>query len=334
MKSITFIWLFIFIPYLAFNQTVFEAEVNPDGIVFPRLTTSQRNALNPIEGQCIYNTTKNLLECWNGLFWSIGVVGPQGPQGATGPQGSQGPTGAQGPQGPTGIQGPQGIDGAVGSIGPQGPQGDTGPQGPQGPTGAQGPQGMPGPPGTAGGQSCWDLNGNNMPDLGTEDINSDGFVNILDCMGATGAAGATGAQGPQGATGPQGPSGQNGATGPQGPQGDIGATGDVGPKGATGPQGPQGPAGPSFIGFGSILANGSIAGGSSNYTCIYDQTTQQYLITFGFNYSFTEYSTQVTAEANDVYGTATNFGNRLAIKLYNSNGTPVQQNFQFTTFRY
>ena len=43
--------------------------------------------------------------------------------------------------------------------------------------------GLQGPPGTAGGQSCWDLNGNNIPDIATEDTNGDGNVNILDCRG-------------------------------------------------------------------------------------------------------------------------------------------------------
>lgn len=88
-----------------------------------------------------------------------GLVGAQGPAGATGPQGPQGPiglTGPTGPQGPIGLTGPQGATGVTGSQGPVGPQGPAGPTGPQGPigntgaTGPQGPQGVKGDTGTTG----------------------------------------------------------------------------------------------------------------------------------------------------------------------------------------
>ena len=47
----------------------YESEVKPQGIVFPRLTTSQQNSLSAIKGQCIYNIDTNELNCYNGLDW-------------------------------------------------------------------------------------------------------------------------------------------------------------------------------------------------------------------------------------------------------------------------
>ncbi len=41
------------------------------GVLFPRLTTAQRNAIgNPIEGAVIYNTTTNTLDFYNGTSWA------------------------------------------------------------------------------------------------------------------------------------------------------------------------------------------------------------------------------------------------------------------------
>ena len=157
---------------------------------------------------------------------SQGLTGPQGPQGPAGPAGADGAnglncwdlnangvpdmpaedingdmtvnvndcTGAQGPTGQAGPTGPQGSQGDPGLQGPQGLQGDPGPQGPAGPQGPMGPQGPAGQNGRNG-TDCWDLNGNGVGDLATEDLNSDGVVDVLDCAGAQGPAGP---QGPQG----------------------------------------------------------------------------------------------------------------------------------------
>ncbi|MBB6029814.1 hypothetical protein [Oceanithermus desulfurans] len=171
-----------------------------------------------------------------------GAAGPQGPAGPKGPKGDTGPAGPQGPrgpQGPIGPQGPRGPQGPQGPMGPAGPQGPTGPQGPKGPAGPQGPVGPQGPMGPAG-ISCWDTNGNGKGDVESEDLNGDGKVNALDCIGPAGPQGPMGPIGPQGPRGPQGPTGPQGPRGPQGPQG---ATGPQGPQGPTGPTGPQGPAG-------------------------------------------------------------------------------------------
>ena len=49
---------------------ILESELNPDGIVFPRMDEVQRDALNAMEGQCIYNTDTNRLNCYDGNNWN------------------------------------------------------------------------------------------------------------------------------------------------------------------------------------------------------------------------------------------------------------------------
>ncbi len=63
--------------------------------------------------------------------------------------------------------------------GPAGIAGDPGTDGANGADGADG----------ADGASCWDLNGNGVPDVATEDRNGDAAVDVLDCRGAQGAQG-------------------------------------------------------------------------------------------------------------------------------------------------
>lgn len=49
-----------------------EIELTPDGVVFPRMNTTQRNSLNPTQGQCIFNTQIKTLECFDGSEWTTG----------------------------------------------------------------------------------------------------------------------------------------------------------------------------------------------------------------------------------------------------------------------
>lgn len=196
----------------------------------------------------------------------VGPQGPQGLQGERGPEGPQGPAGERGVAGPAGEAGPVGAVGPVGPAGAQGPVGAVGPAGPAGPTGPSGPIGPIGPAGPAGavgaagapgaaGLMCWDANGNGFPDDG-EDVNGDGVVSVLDCIGQRGPAGpagepglrgAPGLTGPAGAIGPQGPAGAPGPTGPIGPIGPLGPVGPAGPAGPEGPVGDQGPQGPQGL---------------------------------------------------------------------------------------
>jgi len=61
--------------------------------------------------------------------------------------------------------------------------GDDGSDGSAGPPGEDGTSGATGPTGL----NCWDLNGNGVADLATEDVNKDGTVDINDCRTPTGA---------------------------------------------------------------------------------------------------------------------------------------------------
>lgn len=224
---------------------VLDVTATDKGVLIPRLTTAQRNAIaSPATGLMVYDTNLGCFYYFNSTAWislcQAGPAGPQGPTGAdgvTGPQGTQGAVGATGPQGAngangaTGPQGPQGVTGIDGVTGPQGPQGvagvngATGPQGVQGPTGANGAQGIQGPTGPQG---------------------------VAGANGATGPQGLQGVAGANGATGPQGPqgvAGANGATGPQGAQGVQGAQGIQGIQGLQGVAGATGPTGPSWVNY-------------------------------------------------------------------------------------
>lgn len=46
-----------------------ETEIKADGVVMPRMTTTQRNALSADEGQVIYNTSTNKLNYFDGVNW-------------------------------------------------------------------------------------------------------------------------------------------------------------------------------------------------------------------------------------------------------------------------
>ena len=163
-----------------------------------------------------------------GMVAFPGPTGPEGAEGLTGDTGAQGPTGPQGPLGTDGADGSDGADGIdcwdvygngaadpaedvngdlsvdandctgiqapQGDPGPSGPQGEQGDPGPQGPQGDTGPQGSPGADGTNGsdgadGIACWDLNGNGVGDIPSEDVNGDMVVDVSDCTGSQGSPG-------------------------------------------------------------------------------------------------------------------------------------------------
>lgn len=52
-----------------FAQTA--AEIGPNGLTLPRLTSTQRNALTPVKGNIIFNTTNNRLEYYDGATWLL-----------------------------------------------------------------------------------------------------------------------------------------------------------------------------------------------------------------------------------------------------------------------
>lgn len=96
-------------------NAVLEMQSTTQGVLVPRLTTVQRNAIAaPTEGLLVYDTDANCFffyestaATWTNLCagGGAGSVGPQGPAGPTGPQGAAGATGAQGPQGVPGTTG-------------------------------------------------------------------------------------------------------------------------------------------------------------------------------------------------------------------------------------
>lgn len=71
------------------------------------------------------------------------------------------------------------FPGPAGAAGTKGDKGDTGDTGAPGTNGANGANG-------ANGLDCWDLNGNGVGDLATEDLNGDLVVDVRDCTGLPG----------------------------------------------------------------------------------------------------------------------------------------------------
>jgi len=225
------------------SSSALDIESTTGGILIPRLTETQRDAISsPATGLMIYQTDQTTgFYFYDGIAWTR-IEGVVGPQGETGPAG---PTGPQGPQGPQGVAGNDGADGADGSNGssayeiwiaagntgteaeflvslvgaqgetgvqgPQGIQGETGATGPAGPTGPQGPQG---PQGVAGNDGADGSNGSSAYEIWIAAGNTGTEAEFL--------ASLVGAQGETGVQGPQGIQGETGATGPAGPQGETG----------------------------------------------------------------------------------------------------------------
>ena len=160
MRKITLITLMLFTA-LSYAQvgintntpdasSALEIESTTGGILIPRMTETQRDAIvSPASGLMIYQTDEiSGFYFYNGTQWtSVGMSGPQGDQGPQGEAGVAGPAGPTGNTGPAGADGADGTQGPVGNTGPAGPQGD---QGIQGATGATGPQGLAGVDGADG----------------------------------------------------------------------------------------------------------------------------------------------------------------------------------------
>jgi len=237
-------------------SAVLHLEANDKGLLIPRLTTTQRNAIaSPATGLLVFDTTSNQFWYFDGTIW-VQAIGPAGPSGANGVNGTNGAVGPQGPiglTGPAGANGIDGINGVDGAVGPQGPIGLTGPAGANGIDGINGVDGAVGPQGPAGLTGPAGANG-------LDGINGvDGAVGPQGPIGLTGPAGLTGATGATGPAGPTGLTGSTGATGPAGPTGLTGATGSTGPAGPTGltgATGATGPAGPTGL-TGSTGATGT-----------------------------------------------------------------------------
>ena len=257
LKSFSFVFLLAGMQTFAQNNNVGIGTLTPNassmldvvstnkGVLIPRMNTVQMTAIAaPANGLLVYNTDSSCFCYYKINIWMS--LCNEGGVGATGPTGATGANGAAGATGPTGAAGTNGSAGANGATGSNGTNGTNG-------------------------INCWDLNGNGINDP-TEDINTDGFWNSLDCVvGSPGPTGPTGSAGANGATGTNGincwdingngindaaedvntdgfwdaldcagAQGPIGATGANGPTGITGATGPTGITGATGPTGSTG----------------------------------------------------------------------------------------------
>lgn len=91
------------------NSAMLDISSTDKGLLIPRMTTAQRNAIpNPATGLMVYDTDQNSFSFYDGTTWNnvgagSGTPGPTGPTGPTGVAGVTGPTGALGPTGATGL---------------------------------------------------------------------------------------------------------------------------------------------------------------------------------------------------------------------------------------
>lgn len=82
-QKLTFILLLVVLQNL--GAQIYESEIKPEGIIFPRVNTAQRDAITAVQGQCIYNIDTNNTECFDGTTWqsasenSIAFEGYSGP---------------------------------------------------------------------------------------------------------------------------------------------------------------------------------------------------------------------------------------------------------------
>ncbi|MNK05558.1 Collagen triple helix repeat protein [compost metagenome] len=101
-------------------NAVLEMQSTTQGVLVPRMTTVQRNAIAaPTEGLLVYDIDVNCFffyesssSSWSNLC-NAGGPGPAGPAGPQGPAGAPGAAGAAGAAGPAGATGPQGPPGVI-----------------------------------------------------------------------------------------------------------------------------------------------------------------------------------------------------------------------------
>ena len=238
-------------------SSILEMQATDKGVLVPRMTTAQRNAIaSPANSLLVYDTD---FDCyfyyiaatttWTSLCNSgSGTAGATGPTGANGTNGIDGATGATGTNGIDGATGPTGAGvagvagatGATGATGLVGPTGvGSGSPGATGTTGATGSTGIVGTTGATGNNGATGANGSTGVTGTNGATGVAGATGTNGSTGATGSNGATGATGTNGATGATGVAGATGATGTNGATGVAGATGTAGATGATGATGPN-----------------------------------------------------------------------------------------------
>lgn len=70
--------LLVLITLVLFGNALFaqsSPELGPNSLTLPRLTSVQRNALSPVKGNIIFNTSSNQMEYYDGTSWKTYVSG-------------------------------------------------------------------------------------------------------------------------------------------------------------------------------------------------------------------------------------------------------------------
>jgi hypothetical protein len=95
------------------NSAMLDISSTDKGLLIPRMTTAQRNAIsNPAIGLMVYDTDQNSFSFYDGTTWNNVGTG----SGTPGPTGPAGPTGAVGPAGATGATGATGAGGEIETL--------------------------------------------------------------------------------------------------------------------------------------------------------------------------------------------------------------------------
>ena len=118
-------------------SAILDVSSTSQGLLVPRMTTAQRNAIaSPANSLLVYDTDIKQFYFYNAVSsqW-VAAIGTAGANGATGPTGATGATGTAGTNGATGAAGTAGSIGATGAVGGTGAVGVTGATGSAGTTG-------------------------------------------------------------------------------------------------------------------------------------------------------------------------------------------------------
>ena len=122
-----------------------------------------------------------------------------------------------------------------------------------------------------------------------------------------------------------------------GPQGPAGLAGPAGPEGLQGPAGPAGPAGPNMIAaMGRVSRDGSIGAALNVASVTWNSGQEWWEITLdGIYYVGWDYVTVVSGVFRtgvSGYANHSSVGGKLLVKIFDSNGTPIQEGFSFVVF--
>lgn len=179
------------VPSIPNASSVLDVSSSSKGMLIPRMTTIQRNAITgPANGLLVFDTDVNCVMFYSSTLASWNSLCSNSNSSNLIANSTIVMAGANCPAGGILLQ----IGNDTNGNGILDPLETTSNE-----YICNGLNGNPGSPGPAGnnGINCWDLNGNGINDS-SEDINSDGVFNGLDCSGPQGPVGAQGPIGPQG----------------------------------------------------------------------------------------------------------------------------------------